>query len=297
MEVGVIFPQTEIGPDPGAVRDFAQAAEELEYSHIFIADHVLGADSGVHQHHPAYAYYDHRSVIHEPFTLMAYLSAVTSRIGLMTGVLILPQRQTALVAKQAAEVDVLSGGRVRLGIGVGWNDVEYEALGEDFHNRGQRSAEQIAVMRALWTQDVVDFQGRWHRITHAGINPLPVQRPIPVWIGCGSSSAPGLGDTVLRRIARLADGWCPNIAPDGPGREIVDRVRRYTEEAGRDPADLGLEGRLRTAGKQPEDWMNELKEWEEMGATHLSVETRRGGLVSADQHIDAIRRFKEVLEG
>ena len=297
MQVGVIFPQTEIEPDPGAIRDFAQAAEELGYSHIFIADHVLGADPSFHPDRPAYGTYNHRAVVHEAFTLMGYLAGVTTRVGLTTGILILPQRQTALVAKQAAEIDVLSGGRLRLGIGVGWNDVEFEALGEDFHNRGRRSAEQIAVMRALWTQEVVDFHGRWHNITNAGINPLPVQRPIPIWIGGGGSGAAGLVDAVLRRIARIADGWCPSFGADAEGKAVVDRVRTFSEEYGRDPDALGLDGRLRVAGKQPEDWMGEVKAWEEMGASHLSVETRRGGLTTADQHIDVMRRFKDVLDG
>ena len=294
MQVGVIFPQTEIGADPGAIRDYAQAAEDLGFAHIFIADHVLGADPQFHDH-PSLGAYSHHSVVHEPMTLMGYLAAITQKVGLVTGILILPQRQTVLVAKQAAEVDVLSGGRLRLGIGVGWNQVEFEALGQEFHNRGRRSVEQIAVLRALWTQQVVDFHGRWHDITHAGLNPLPVQRPIPIWLGGGSSSDPRLTEVVLRRIGRLADGWCPNISPDESGRAVVERVRGYAAEAGRDPAALGLDGRLRTGGKQPEDWVDEAKGWEEMGATHISVETRRGGLSGADEHIDAIRRFKEAV--
>ena len=294
MQIGVIFPQTEIEADPVAVRDFAQAAEDLDYSHIFIADHVLGADPRFHDH-PSFRSYSHESLVHEPFTLMSYMAAITDRVGLTTGILILPQRQTVLVAKQAAEVDVLSGGRLRLGIGVGWNHVEFEALGESFHNRGRRSAEQIQVMRALWTQEVVDFHGRWHNITHAGINPLPVQRPIPVWLGGGSSGNPGLMEVVLRRIAKLADGWCPNISADDAGRAVVDRVHGYVREAGRDPAELGLDGRLRTADKQPEDWVDETKAWQEMGATHISVETRKGGLNGVQAHIEAIRRFKEAV--
>ena len=193
MEIGVIFPQTEIEPDPVAVRDFAQAAEQLGFAHIFIADHVLGADPR-HHDHPSLGAYSHESVVHETMTLMGYLAAVTQRVGLATGILILPQRQTVLVAKQAAEVDVLSGGRLRLGIGVGWNQVEFQALGEDFHNRGRRSAEQIEVMRALWTEEVVDFHGRWHNVTHAGLNPLPVQRPIPVWLGGGSRATPSAAE-------------------------------------------------------------------------------------------------------
>jgi probable F420-dependent oxidoreductase len=202
-----------------------------------------------------------------------------------------------LVAKQAAEIDVLSGGRLRLGIGVGWNAVEFEALGEDFHNRGRRSVEQIEVMRALWTQEVVDYHGRWHNITHAGLNPLPVQRPIPVWLGAGGGASPIPPDVVLRRIARLADGWCPSFLPDDVGRQTVERIRTYAKQAGRDPASLGLEGRLRVGGKQPENWLAEVKAWEELGATHLCVETRRAGLASLEEHIDAFRRLKEVVDG
>jgi len=294
MEIGVIFPQTEIGADVGAIRDYAQATEDLGFAHIFIADHVLGADTQFHTH-PSLANYSQHSVVHESLTLMGYLAAITEKVGLVTGILILPQRQTVLVAKQAAEIDVLSGGRLRLGIGVGWNQVEFEALGQDFHDRGRRSAEQIEVLRALWTQEVVDFHGRWHNITHAGLNPLPVQRPIPIWLGGGGAGDSPLNEVVLRRIGRLADGWCPNFSPDEEGRALMDKVRGYAQQAGRDPAALGLDGRLRIAGKQPEEWMDEVKSWEEMGANYLSVETRKGGLSGADQHIDAIRRFKDAI--
>ena len=230
-------------------------------------------------------------------TMMGYLAAMTEKVNLVTGILILPQRQTVLVAKQAAEIDVLSGGRLRMGMGVGWNEVEFEALGQDFHNRGRRSVEQIEVLRALWTQEVVDFHGRWHNITHAGLNPMPVQRPIPIWLGGGGTGDSDLNEVVLRRIGRIADGWCPNFSPDDAGRAVMDKVRGYAKEAGRDPAALGLDGRLRTAGKQPEEWVDEVKSWEEMGANYLSVETRKSGLSGANQHIDAIRRFNEVIGG
>ena len=176
-----------------------------------MADHVLGADPRFHSH-PSLATYSHEAVVHEALTLMAYLAAITRRLTLATGILILPQRQTALVAKQAAQIDVLSGGRLRLGIGVGWNAVEFEALNETFDNRGRRSAEQIAVLRALWTQPVVDFRGEFHRISHAGLNPMPIQRPIPIWFGVGSREQPVPPEAALRRIARLADGWSPNFA-------------------------------------------------------------------------------------
>ena len=295
MEVGVIFPQTEIEPDPLAIKDFAQAAEDMGYAYIFIADHVLGADPA-HHDFPALRTYNHKSVVHETMTLMGYLSAITEQVGLATGILILPQRQTVLVAKQAAEVDVLSGGRLRLGIGVGWNSVEFEALGEDFHNRGARSAEQIEVMRALWTQEVVDYHGKWHNISHAGLNPLPVQRPIPVFLGAGNSATPTIAEPVLKRVARIADGWCPNFGPDERGRAYVEKVHGYMLEMGRDSDKLQLDGRLRTSGKQPEDWIDEAKAWEELGARYLSIENRQGGLKTAGEHIEAMRRFKDVTD-
>ena len=196
MRIGVIFPQIEIGSDPAAIRDYAQAAEELGYHYLLAFDHVLGANSASR---PGWRGYRHTDMFHEPFVLFGYLAGVTKNIELTTGVLILPQRQTALVAKQAASLDIVSGGRLRLGIGIGWNPVEYEALGEDFHNRGLRSEEQIEVLRALWTQELVTYDGKWHGITDAGLNPLPVQQPIPIWFG-------GSSDLVLQRIARLGDG-------------------------------------------------------------------------------------------
>ena len=294
MQFGVVFPQTEIGADPGAIREYVQAAEGLGYSYIFIADHVLGADPA-HHDHVVGSYYTHHSVIHETFTTLGYLSAITKNVDLITGILILPQRQTALVAKQAAEVDVLSGGRLKLGIGVGWNHVEYEALGQDFHTRGRRSEEQIELLRALWTQEVVNFEGRWDRVTHAGINPLPVQRPIPIWLGAGGSGSPVPVERVLRRIGRISDGWFPSFAPGPEGRAAVERVRSYAVEAGRDPKDIGMIGRLRLPGKQPEDWLEEVEGWREMDATHVSVEARRGVLASVQDHISAIEEAKEVL--
>ena len=295
MEIGIIFPQTEIEPDVVAVRDFAQAAQELGYSYFFIADHVLGADSGAYDH-PLFRMYNHETVVHESLTTMGYLAAVTPEMGLMSGILILPQRQTALVAKQAAEIDVLCGGRLRLGIGVGWNFVEYEALGMNFQDRGARSAEQIEVMRQLWTKESVDFHGKWHDITHAGINPLPVQRPIPVWLGVGSPLAPIPPDVALRRVARIADGWCPNFSPDESGYALQEKVHNYMAEYGRDPSELGLDGRLGTAGASPDDWAQKVSAWREMGASHLSIENRRAGLKTADDHIDMMRRFKEAVE-
>ena len=301
VEIGVALPTTEIGADPGAIREYVQAAEDLGYSHIRVIDHVLGADPQGHPEMEVFPY-THESVIHEAFTLLAYLAAITRRIKLVTSILILPQRQTALVAKQAAEVDVLSGGRLRLGIGVGWNPVEYEALGQDFHTRGRRSEEQIAVLRALWTQEVVSFEGRWHKITHAGLNPLPVQRPIPIWIGAGWTYGPVPPDYVLRRVAQLADGWLPVFPPDRAGREVIERMRGYARDAGRDPASIGIEGRITVEDKGPEDWLGEVEAWKEIGASHVGFASSgagmspgAAGLNSVQDHIDSMRRFKEAV--
>jgi probable F420-dependent oxidoreductase len=286
MQIGVVFPQIEIGSDPMAVRDYAQAAESLGYAHLLVYDHVLGADV---RHYPGWnGPYNHKDMFHEPFVLFGYLAALTQRLELVTAVIILGQRQTALVAKQAAEVDVLTGGRLRLGFGTGWNTVEYEALGENFHNRGRRSEEQIAVLRALWTQEVVDFKGRWHHINHAGLNPLPVQRPIPVWLG-------GRAEAVIQRVARIGDGWFPQFAPDSQGQETIARLHQYAREAGRDPASIGIEGRINVARRQPDDWRKDAEAWERLGATHLSVNTMGASLRSPQEHINAIRQFKEAV--
>ncbi|MEE8291940.1 MAG: LLM class F420-dependent oxidoreductase, partial [Candidatus Tectomicrobia bacterium] len=269
MQLGVIFPQTEIGADPIGVRDFVQAAEELGYDHLIAFDHVLGADVA---HYPGWqGPYTHQDLFHEPLVLFGYLAALTQRLELVTAVIILGQRSTALVAKQAAEVDVLSAGRLRLGVGIGWNAMEYEALNEDFHNRGKRSEEQFAVLRALWTQEVVDFHGRWHTIKHAGIKPLPVQRPIPLWLG-------GRVEAVVERVGRLADGWFPQFAPDDAGRQTLARMHEYARAAGRDPATIGIEGRINLPSTTPEIRVKEAEAWRELGATHLSVNTMRAGL-------------------
>jgi probable F420-dependent oxidoreductase len=226
---------------------------------------------------------------------MAYLAALTTRIELTTAIIILPQRQTALVAKQAAEVDVLSGGRLRLGIGVGWNPVEYEALGEDFRTRGRRCEEQIEVLRLLWTQEVVTYSGRWHQISHAGLNPRPIQRPIPIWIGSGSPQTPLPPEAGMRRIARLADGWFPLFDLHDQGKAVIARIRQYAEEAGRDPSALGLEGRVNLAGTRPDDWIKAVQGWEAVGATHLSVSTGGRAFHTPHEHLDALRRFKHEV--
>ncbi len=287
MQIGVVFPQTEIGADPAGIRDYAQAAEGLGYNHILAFDHVLGANVASR---PGWqAFYTYKDMFHEPFVLYGFLAAATRTIGFVPGVIILPQRQTVLVAKQAAAVDVVSGGRLRLGVGLGWNHVEYEALGEDFHNRGARSEEQVEVLRLLWTKELVTFEGRWHKITDAGLNPLPVQRPIPVWFG-------GVADNALRRIARIGDGWFPLAQPDEKGRELIGRFRSFVREAGRDPAAVGIEGLIHVGTRSPEEWVRDAVAWKNLGATHISVNTMKAGYAGAKAHIDAIRRFKEAVE-
>jgi len=291
MKIGVVFPQTEIGQDPAMIRDYAQAVEAMGYTHILAFDSVIGAN-------PARpggwdSQYDYRHAFHEPFALFAFCAAVTRRIELVTGVLILPQRQTTLVAKQAAEVDVLSGGRLRLGIGVGWNPVEFEALGENIHDRGKRVEEQLEVMRLLWTRELVTYEGRWHRVPDAGIKPLPVQRPIPVWMG-------GESEAVLRRAARLADGWITlqTFRPGPAAQQTIDRLHGLVWEAGRDPAAFGIDGRVALAQVPPAEWAKELAAWRAMrGITHLCVNTMGLGLPGPEEHVRTLERFKSDLEG
>src|SRR6266566_6942308 len=290
MRIGVSFPTVEIGADLAVVRDFVHTAEELGYTHLRILDHVLGADPQFHPEVPVF-YYTHESVTHEPFTLMAYLAALTTRIEFTTAIIILPQRQTTLVAKQAAEVDVLSGGRLRLGIGVGWNPVEFEALGENIHDRGKRVEEQLEVMRLLWTRELVTYEGRWHRVPDAGIKPLPVQRPIPVWMG-------GESEAVLRRAARLADGWITlqTFRPGPAAQQTIDRLHGLVREAGRDPAAFGIEGRVALAQVPPAEWAKELAAWRAMrGITHLCVNTMGLGLPGPEEHVRTLERFKSDL--
>jgi len=286
VRIGVVFPQTEIGNDPAVIRDFAQTAEGLGYSHVLAFDHVLGAGR---EHRPDWrGPYDADTPFHEPLVLFGYLAGLTERVELVTGVLVLPQRQAALVAKQAAEVDVLSRGRTRLGVGVGWNDVEYDALGENFHDRGRRVEEQIQLMRALWTEQVVDFDGKWHRIPEAGINPLPVQRPIPIWLG-------GHADVVLRRVAAMGDGWFPQMPPGEQARAALDKIRRHAVDIGRDPSEIGIEARVGVRHGEPERWPELVAAWRELGATHLAINTMGLGLTGAE-HIGAITTFRDLAD-
>jgi probable F420-dependent oxidoreductase len=284
MQIGVVFPQTEIGPDAGAVRAYAERAEQLGYRHLLAYDHVLGADPDAH---PGWSGpYDIFTTFHEPMVLFGYLAAVT-RLELVTGIIILPQRQTALVAKQAAEVDLLTGGRFRLGIGLGWNRVEYEALGKDFTSRGRRAEEQVELLRRLWTEQSVTFRGTDEQVTGAGIAPPPVQRPIPVWFGAQSPAA-------YRRAGRLGDGWFPQVPP-GPK---LDAARAIVEQAAvdarRDPAAIGMEGRVSWKG-DPDQLADQARAWEQAGASHLSVNTMGAGLATVDAHLAALEQAAAAL--
>ena len=287
-KIGAIFPQTEIGNDTGSIKEYAQATEALGFDFLLAFDHVLGANAETHA--DLTGPYRHYDAFHEPFVLFGYLAAVTSRVELATGIIILPQRQTALVAKQAAAVDVLSEGRLRLGIGVGWNHVEFEALGENWSNRGRRSEEQIDVMRQLWTNELITYEGRYHKITDAGILPLPVQRPIPVWLG-------GASDRTVSRIVSIGDGWILTGRPDDRAKNLVDKLHTSAGEAGRDIASIGLEGWVSASIGGPDDWAKEAEDWKALGATHVSLNTMRAELATPNDHINAIQQFKDATAG
>jgi probable F420-dependent oxidoreductase len=294
MRIGAAVPQKATQADPIAVRDFAHAVEQLGYAHLEAYDHVLGASRDTYPDLPGPYRAEHP--FYEPFVLFGYLAGQTRSIELVTGVMILGQRQTALVAKQAAIVDVLSGGRLRLGIGVGWNSVEFEALGENFRNRGRRSEEQIAVLRALWTDEVVSFHGQWHTITDAGINPLPIQRPIPIWIG-------GDAAVVGERCGRLSDGWITLY--DEPGERCRARlalIQEAARQAGRDPEAVGLEAWVSLGGLNPDDWRAEAEAWRQLGMTHLTVNTEltvlhhhAASARTVDEHIALLEQYRDVV--
>lgn len=292
VKVGAVFPQLEIGARPEDVATYVRALERMGFDHMVIYDHVLGA----HPERPGgwSGPYTWESLFHEPFVLFGYLAAITTRLELATAVIILPQRQAALVAKQAAEVDVLSQGRFRLGVGIGWNAVEYEALGQDFGTRGRRIEEQIALMRALWRDRVVDFSGKWHRVDRAGLHPLPLQRPIPVWMGGGYVAArKEVVEPALRRIARIADGWFTHVQPDD--ERAIARFRELVARAGRDPGAVGLEGRVNAFRARPEEWPREIDWWRRMGATHIELNTMSAKYATLDAHLEALGRFAEMV--
>jgi probable F420-dependent oxidoreductase len=283
MQLNAIFPTRDIGNDPAKIRDWAQAAEDLGYSHIEVPDHVFGA-AARGGWTPTYSEND---PFHETFVMLGFLAAVTKKIRLSSGILIAPQRQTGLIAKQAAEVDLLSGGRLRLGLGVGWNHVEYEALGADWKTRGLRQAEQIAVLRRLWAGELVTFKGRFHDLQAVNIAPPPVQRPIPIWLG-------GSSDAVVKRAAQLADGWMPIIAPDAQAQQKLDLLRSELKNHGRDAGTFGLEAWLRMQDPNPEEWALAAETWRKLGAQYVMLYPmfRRQTL---DEQIAILRQFRAVM--
>lgn len=287
MRVGAVFPQNEMGADVGAIRAYATGVEGIGYEHILVYDHVLGGDPDVYDLSGPYTIDD---TFHEPFALFGYLAGTTN-LELVTGVIVLPQRQTALVAKQAAQVDILTEGRLRLGVGIGWNEVEYDALGMDFRTRGRRMEEQIDLLRKLWTERRVDFDGKFDTVRAAGIAPLPPQRPIPVWIG--SAGAP----RALERVGRVADGWMPQLAPGPKLDELLGQVRQAAADAGRDPATLGLEGRITVTDGDLDRVAREAVGWRTVGATHVTVNTMRAGHRDVDAHLTALADIFAAIKG
>ncbi len=283
MKIGVIYPQTELYGDPAAVHRIGLATEELGYDHLLTYDHVLGA---THDREPKLSGpYTDKHPFHDPFVMFAYLAAITKRIELVTGILILPQRQTVLVARQAADLDLLSGERFRLGIGLGWNYVEYDALGQDFHVRGKRVAEQVDLLRRLWTEPLVNFVGTFDRVDRAALNPRP-RRSIPIWLS-------GFADIALRRAAALADGF---IFADGAADafEQVLKLREYLKEAARPIKEFGLHCNMLRA-KNPADVVGTVSRWRDVGGTHASVSTMGLGFTTAEQHVDYMKRVSEAL--
>ena len=287
MQLGALLPLGDIGGDPATVREYAQAAESTGYDFLEAPDHVLASREGERTG---------AGLFHDPFVLFGYLAGCTAKLGFSTGVLILPQRQTALVAKQAASLDVLCGGRFRLGIGVGWNEVEFIGLNEDFHNRGRRSEEQVQVMQKLWGEPHVNFKGRWHTIADAGINPRPASGRVPVWFG-------GHHERTLERIAKWGDGWMPNAyPPDRSALDVFAKLRSLTEAAGRDPGKIGIEVWVSMGSGSEKDWGEEARFWKEAGASHLCLTTtferrhhhRIAGYTMAD-HLMALRRYHAAV--
>ena len=285
MQISAWFPTRDIGTDPVRIRDWAQAAEELGYDHIEVPDHVFGATAR-DGWSPRYTEQD---PFHETFVTLGFLAAATTTIGLASGVLILPQRQTGVVAKQAAQVDILSGGRLRLGVGVGWNHVEYEALNEDWKSRGTRQREQVEVLKKLWCDDLVTYQGRFHQFTEVNITPRPVQRPIPVWFG-------GSSDAVVKRAAQIGDGWMPIMAPDHEAETKLEQLRNHLSDCGRDTSAFGIEGWLRMDKADPDEWGVAAEGWRKLGADIVMLYPMYR-IPDIDDQIETLRRFKEVVSG
>ena len=285
MEIGAVFPHNEIGTDPQAIKDYAQGVEELGITHLLIYDHVLGAD----RNRPGgfEGPYDKDVAFHEPFTTFAFIAAVTKNLDMITTVMILPQRQTVLVAKQAAELAILSNNRFKLGIGVGWNAVEYVGLNENFKNRGKRQAEQVELMRLLWESEVLEYKGEYHHIDKASLNPRPSEN-IPIWFGGG---APQL----IERCADLGDGWIPLMGPNEAARNTLEEIRAKREAKGLDWNNFGVQAQAQYAGGDPDRWNKHAEKWRDLGASHLAVATHNAEPTNVDGHLSRIKEYMNAV--
>jgi probable F420-dependent oxidoreductase len=286
MKFNVSFPQANAMADPGAAREFAQMVDDSGFDHLTVSDHVLGANPASRPNWTGRYTVD--DPFREPMVMLGFIAACTSRVRLGTSIVILPQRQTALVAKQMAEIDVLSNGRAMLGVGVGWNELEFVGLNEDFHTRGRRMEEQLAVMRALWTERSMTFKGEFHTIDDAGLNTMPVQRPIPIWMG-------GAAPRVLQRIARLADGWLPSSASVADFKAQYDQFKDLVHEAGRDMSKIAIVPRMTLKRGAESTWPELIEGWATTGATHLGVSTNNTDAADAKEHIGLVRAFAEAV--
>lgn len=285
MKLGAVFPQTEIGNDPLALRDYAQGVEELGFDYILTYDHILGADRAAY---PEQSFiYDYKDAFHEPFVTFAFLAAHTKTIEFTTGILILPQRDVRLVAKQATELAILSGGRFRLGVGAGWNRAEALSLGSDFGTRGKRMNEQLELLERLFGESLINYDGQFHQVRECGLNPLPPKAP-EIWVG-------GAADAALRRTARFGSGWMPATLPPNTEQELLEKLHSYLREAGKDPANFGLDARIVLAKHSQEDWREEYERWVKFGATHFRCNTMNLGLTTPQEHLDALERFRRTV--
>ena len=280
MKFGAIFPQYEVSSDVENIRTFMLEVEAMGYDYVLAYDHILGANP--EREYELTGSYTYETQFHEIFSLFSYASGITTKLEFATGILILPQRQTALVAKQAAQVDLFSGGRLRLGIGVGWNQVELEGMGEDFSTRGRRSAEQVEVMKLLWQNELVRYEGEFHKLDDVGINPLPIQHPIPVWFG-------GSADAVLKRMAKLGDGWMTSTMPIEGVKPRLEKLHEYLRAEERDPANFGIDPFISL--NRLDDPMGTLEQWQELGATHASILTMHGGNTTVEEHLAQLEQF------
>ena len=287
MDFGISFPQTQIGNDPAIIRNFVETAEGLGFDRLTLVDHILGAKEA--KDAPWAVHYTIEYGFHEPLTLFAWIAGFTKSIQLVTANVVLPQRQTELVAKQAAQIDILTGGRMVLGIGVGWSKSEFEALNMNFANRGARIEEQVDLLRRLWTDELVEFEGKWHKISEMGMNPRPIQQPIPIWFGA-------MEEVAVRRAARIGDGWLmsPRGKPDDQMKKLVEAFYGEADSAGRNVNDLGVDATVFAEDRGPNEWLSEAQAWRDLGATSITFRTSESGFTHIDQHINAMRRLAEA---